>query len=111
MDKEWSLEDRQRFLDVASRHAKLHGIHDMRTRTSGAHRFVQFPASVDPDMTVRQAHIVMDEIEAALEAEFPGVEILIHPDPEGHMEEDADPLRNTEAHELLAEESSETDKS
>jgi ferrous-iron efflux pump FieF len=29
----------------------------------------------------------MDAIEAKLQAEFPGVEILIHPDPEGHVDQ------------------------
>jgi divalent metal cation (Fe/Co/Zn/Cd) transporter len=32
-------------------------------------------------MTVEQAHDVMEEIEAQLAAEFPGVEVLIHVDP------------------------------
>lgn len=110
MDKEWSVEERQHFLDVASRHPKLDGIHDMRTRTSGALRFVQFHASMDPDMTIRQAHIVMDEIEAELHKEFPGVDILIHADPEGHVEGGGDPLRRMEAHKLLAEEEAEATK-
>lgn len=104
MDKEWSVEERQRFLAVASRHPKLRGIHDMRTRSSGTARFVQFHASVDPDMTVREAHRVMDEIEDALRKEFPGVEILIHPDPDGHQEGDGDPLRAVDAHLLLEKE-------
>jgi ferrous-iron efflux pump FieF len=39
---------------------------------------------VSPDMTVRDAHRVMDEVEAKLMREFPGTEVLIHPDPEGH---------------------------
>jgi ferrous-iron efflux pump FieF len=29
----------------------------------------------------------MDEIEEKLMIAFPGVEVLIHPDPEGHMDE------------------------
>jgi ferrous-iron efflux pump FieF len=86
MDKEWPVERRDRFLAVAETHPELRGIHDMRTRTSGAHEFVQFHVWVDPDMTVREAHRVMDEIEASLAEHFPGVEILIHPDPEGHLE-------------------------
>ncbi len=86
MDKEWPLERRERFMDVAATHPELKGIHDLRTRTSGAHEFVQFHVWVDPDMTVREAHRVMDEIEASLAEHFPGVEILIHPDPEGHQE-------------------------
>jgi len=106
MDKEWSVKDRQHFLDVASRHPQLRGIHDMRTRSSGSHRFVQFHASVDPGMTVRQAHIVMDQIEAALRKDFPDVEILIHPDPDGYeaRQERGDPLRGAEAQAILDEE-------
>ncbi len=42
MDREWPIEKVERFLEVASRHPELKGIHDLRTRTSGAHDFVQF---------------------------------------------------------------------
>lgn len=91
MDKEWPPEKREAFLAVASRHPELHGIHDLRTRSSGAHDFVQFHMWVDPQMTVARAHEVMDEVEARLRAEFPGLEILIHPDPIGHVDA-GDPL-------------------
>jgi ferrous-iron efflux pump FieF len=86
MDKEWPEERRQRFLAVAARHPALRGIHDLRTRSSGAHDFVQFHVWVDPEISVAAAHRVMDEVEAALAREFPGVEILIHPDPEGYAD-------------------------
>jgi ferrous-iron efflux pump FieF len=88
MDKEWPPEKRDRFLKVAHSHPELKGIHDLRTRSSGAHDFVQFHVWVDPEMTVLQAHRVMDEVEAKLMAEFPGTEVLIHPDPEGHAAEE-----------------------
>ncbi len=87
MDREWPEERREAFLAVLARHPELRGVHDLRTRTSGAHDFVQFHASVDGNMTVAEAHRVMDELEARIEAEFPGVEVLIHPDPEGHVDE------------------------
>jgi ferrous-iron efflux pump FieF len=35
-------------------------------------------------MTVRDAHDAMDELEAKLMAEFPGTEVMIHPEPKGH---------------------------
>ena len=89
MDREWPEDRRQHFLRVASQHPQLKGIHDLRTRTSGAHDFVQFHVWVAPEMTVLEAHRVMDEIEAKLEQEFPGVEVLIHPDPEGHADREA----------------------
>lgn len=87
LDREWPEEKKARFLEVAMRHPELKGIHDMRTRSSGVHEFCQFHVWVDPMMTVLKAHQIMDEIEAELMREFPGVEILIHPDPEGHKDE------------------------
>lgn len=86
LDREWPEEKRQRFLEVALRHPELKGIHDMRTRSSGAHDFCQFHVWVDPGMTILEAHRIMDEVEATLMQEFPGVEVLIHPDPEGHKD-------------------------
>ena len=87
MDHEWPEEKKQRFLDVLARYPDITGVHDFRTRTSGNQDFVQFHVWVDAGMTVREAHRVMDEIEARLKAEFPDVEILIHPDPEGLVDE------------------------
>ena len=87
MDREWPDDRKARFLEVVARHPELKGLHDLRTRTSGNHDFVQFHMSVDPDMTVRAVHVVMDDIEAKLASEFPGTEFLIHPDPEGLVNE------------------------
>nr|WP_166177867.1 cation diffusion facilitator family transporter [Altererythrobacter segetis] len=87
MDKEWPAEKREQFLAVLAKHPELKGVHDLRTRTSGAHDFVQFHAMVKGDMTVAEAHRVMDELEERIEGEFPGVEVLIHPDPEGLLNE------------------------
>lgn len=86
MDKEWPNDRRDRFLALVADHPEVRGIHDIRTRTSGAHDFAQFHIWVDPEMTVKAVHSVMDEIEAKLGEAFPGVEVLIHPDPDGHEE-------------------------
>ena len=92
MDKEWPEEKRQRFVAIAARHPELKGMHDLRTRTSGTHDFVQFHMAVDPAMTVAEAHRVMDEVEHKLAVEFPGCEILIHVDPEGHIDQPGNDL-------------------
>jgi ferrous-iron efflux pump FieF len=89
MDREWPDEKRERFLEVVRQHPELRGLHDLRTRTSGNRDFVQFHVWVDGRMTVTQAHRVMDEVEEKLMRAFPGVEVLIHPDPEGLVDEDA----------------------
>jgi ferrous-iron efflux pump FieF len=87
MDHEWPVEKKDRFLAVLARNPDITGVHDMRTRTSGNRDFVQFHVWIDPDMTLRDVHCVMDAIEARLQAEFPDVEILIHPEPVGHVDE------------------------
>ena len=84
LDREWPVEKRDRFLAVANRHPEMSTIHDVRTRSSGMHDFVQFHVWFDPSKTLGEVHRVMDEVEAELEREFPGVEVLIHPEPDNH---------------------------
>jgi ferrous-iron efflux pump FieF len=96
MDKEWPEEKRQRFLAVAAEHPELRGIHDFRTRRSGSRDFAQFHMYVAPDMSVRDAHDVMEEVEAKIAGEFPGIEVLIHLDPEGHVDQPGNPLVETD---------------
>jgi ferrous-iron efflux pump FieF len=92
MDKEWPEGRRQAFIAVAARHPAGKGIHDLRTRTSGANEFAQFHIWLDPAMNVVAAHDVVDEIEAELLREFPGVEVIIHVDPEGQVDQPDNPL-------------------
>ena len=86
MDREWPAEERARFLAAAAEFPELAGLHDLRTRTSGTHQFAQFHVWVPADWTVREAHDRMDRIEEELQRRFPGTEILIHLDPEGHTD-------------------------
>ena len=92
MDKEWPDERRRRFVEIAARHPEGRGIHDLRTRSSGTQDFAQFHIWVDPGMSVQRAHDVMEEIEAELAREFPDVEVLIHLDPEGQVDQPDNPL-------------------
>lgn len=87
MDHEWPAEKKDRFLAVLARNPDITGVHDMRTRTSGNRDFVQFHVWLDPEMTLGAAHRVMDDIEGRLQMAFPDVEILIHPEPVGHVDE------------------------
>lgn len=86
MDREWPEDKKQRLLAAMARHPELRGVHDLRTRTSGHRDFAQFHVWVDGNLPLREAHRIMEEVEAKLKAEFPDVEILIHPDPEGHVD-------------------------
>lgn len=89
MDREWPDTRRDRLLEVAARHPAVRGIHDLRTRTSGSNDFAQFHIWINGDLTVSEAHRIMDEMEVMLAMDFPDVEFLIHPDPEGLVDEAA----------------------
>jgi ferrous-iron efflux pump FieF len=95
MDREWPEERRRSFARVAGSHPASRGVHDLRTRTSGAHQFAQFHIWVDPAMTVAEAHDVVEAIEARLARDFPGVEVLIHLDPEGQVDQPGNLLAET----------------
>ena len=100
MDREWSDDERLAFLTATKQHPELAGLHDMRTRSSGAHRFVQFHVWVPGEWSVREAHDKLDACEEALQQRFPGTEIIIHMDPHGHTDRETMlPSRLTEVHE------------
>lgn len=86
MDREWPEGERATFLAAAADYPELAGLHDLRTRTSGSNHFVQFHVWVPGEWTVRDAHDRLDAVEEALQARFPGTEILIHLDPQGHTD-------------------------
>ena len=88
MDKEWPEAERSRFIEVAIANPEVRGIHDFRTRRSGEHAFAQFHMVVARDMNIAEAHDVVEEVEDALHAAFPRTEVLIHLDPEGHVDTD-----------------------
>ncbi|MCP4025593.1 MAG: CDF family cation-efflux transporter FieF, partial [Sphingomonas sp.] len=79
---------RAEFIEVAARQPGIKGIHDFRTRHAGTHDFAQFHMEVPGDITVAQAHKVVEGVERALHKAFPKVEVLIHLDPEGHVDTD-----------------------
>ena len=92
MDKEWPEEKRQRFVALAARHPELSNLHDLRTRTSGTRDFVQFHVDLPASLTVGAAHDIIERVEADLLHHFPEMELLIHIDPEGHVDEPGNPL-------------------
>ncbi len=92
MDKEWPEEKRLRFVELAARHPELSNLHDLRTRTAGNRDFVQFHVDLPPLLSIADAHAITERVEQDLLAHFPGIELLIHIDPEGHVDEPGNPL-------------------
>jgi divalent metal cation (Fe/Co/Zn/Cd) transporter len=57
--------------------------HDLRMRHAGRASFLEFHLVVPGAMSVADAHVICDRIEAALKAEMEGLLITIHVEPEG----------------------------
>ena len=87
MDRELPDEDRARIRAIATKHAKVASLHDLRTRRSGSDVFIQLHLEMDGNMTLRKAHGIADQVESEIRAAFDGAEVLIHQDPEGIEEE------------------------
>ena len=51
--------------------------------STGCPSEVQLHLELPGHMTLHDAHIISDQVEADLLAEFPGAEVIIHQDPEG----------------------------
>ncbi|MCL6706947.1 cation diffusion facilitator family transporter [Pseudomonas sp. R2.Fl] len=58
------------------------GVHYLRTRRGGSATFVAFDLVVPSAMTVREAHVICDRLEAAIKAAQPGARVTIHVEPE-----------------------------
>ena len=81
MDHELPPEVHARIKEIARSHARVRGVHDIRTRRSGQTYFIQLHLMLDDQMPLVEAHQVADEVEAAIMAAFPNADVLIHEDP------------------------------
>jgi ferrous-iron efflux pump FieF len=82
LDREWPVERKRTLLDALADFPEAKTIHLLKTRTSGAQEFVQFHLWFPADTSIAVAHEVMVLMEERIEALFPGVEVMIHAEPE-----------------------------
>ena len=55
--------------------------HNVRARYSGAQLFVDAHVLVDGEQSLNQAHVLTDEVEAAIQQIAPGADVTVHPEP------------------------------
>ena len=77
MDKELDGAIRQRITELALSHPKVKEIHDMRTRSGGAKRFVQFAIKCRKKQSVEEMEKVTHEVYSSLQKVFPDMDITI----------------------------------
>ncbi|WP_416307051.1 cation diffusion facilitator family transporter [Neptunicella sp. SCSIO 80796] len=81
MDKELPSEFTLQIEQIVKQHPLVYGVHDIRTRQSGATKFVQFHLELNDNMSLFDAHRVSDKVEADIVAAVPEADVLIHQDP------------------------------
>jgi ferrous-iron efflux pump FieF len=81
MDEELPVEISQRMHELACSVPGVLGAHDLRTRMSGTHWFVQLHLELPGGLSLIEGHALCDQAEAAILREFPRAEVLVHADP------------------------------
>ena len=81
MDRELPDEDLARIREICLRHPEVHGVHDLRTRSSGLTRFIQLHLELDGEVALRHSHAVSDRVAMEIRDAFPDAEVIIHQDP------------------------------
>jgi ferrous-iron efflux pump FieF len=81
MDSELSDEELTQIKTIVLTHKQAIGIHELRTRQSGAQKFIQFHLELSDDLSLLEAHSIGDEIEAEICSALAPCEVFIHQDP------------------------------
>ena len=89
MDREFPDGQRQAIIEICIRHPDVIDVHDLRTRSAGVRSFIQLHLELNPDISLRRAHLISDDVEGEIQAVFPAADIIIHQDPSG-IEESRD---------------------
>ncbi len=83
MDEEMPEAERQKILAIVRQNQNVKGVHELRTRRSGAKAFIQMHIMLAPSLTLFEAHRISDAVENDVLAAYPNADVMIHQDPEG----------------------------
>ncbi|KHL70822.1 MULTISPECIES: cation diffusion facilitator family transporter [Pseudomonas] len=81
MDEELAPQHTERMHALACGVPDVLGAHDLRTRRSGTLWFVQMHVELPAELTLEEAHARCEAVSAAIRAEFPQSDVLVHADP------------------------------
>jgi ferrous-iron efflux pump FieF len=94
MDAELPVDVSAKMLELAEGVPGVLGAHDLRTRISGNHWFVQLHLELPGTLTLSVAHDLCERVEAAIQDEFPKAEVLVHADPQEVVGREDGPVLN-----------------
>jgi cation diffusion facilitator family transporter len=81
MDEELSPEISADMHRLACNVPGVLGAHDLRTRISGSHWYVQLHLELPGELPLSRAHALCEQVAEAITAHYPRAEVLVHADP------------------------------
>jgi ferrous-iron efflux pump FieF len=81
IDRELPDEVRERVKQLARAEPLVRGLHDLRTRQSGAMEIIQLHLELDAGLSLGEAHAITDRVEHAIRQAYPLADVIIHQDP------------------------------
>lgn len=83
LDREASDADRITLTNAVLSDPRVSGVHQLRTRMSGARIIAQMHIDLDRTLSFEASHDIVVAAEDRVKAAFPGADVLIHADPRG----------------------------
>lgn len=97
MDHEISADELDQIKAIILSHEHTLGMLELRTRQSGAQRFIQFNLELEDSLTLLEAHSISDDIEAEIEQALAPCEVFIHQEPSSVVQAELrDKQKNTQ---------------
>ena len=81
MDHELPEEVRAEALRRAREVPGVLGVHDLRTRQSGQHWFMQVHVELPAQLSLTEAHELGEKVRKAIQERYPQADVLVHQDP------------------------------
>jgi cation diffusion facilitator family transporter len=83
MDSQLPAAEVERIVSIIQEDPRVIDFHKLRTRKSGAHRYVDVHLLVPRDMTLNTAHALAEEVEDKIRSELENMNVVTHVEPEG----------------------------
>ncbi|UVK83756.1 cation diffusion facilitator family transporter [Pseudomonas sichuanensis] len=81
MDQELPADIGERMLEAVLAIPGVKGAHDLRTRVSGSHWFVQLHLELPGELPLHQAHGLCVQASEAIRERYPRADVIVHADP------------------------------
>ncbi|MGB5325531.1 MAG: cation diffusion facilitator family transporter, partial [Pseudomonadales bacterium] len=81
MDHEIPDHEKAKLLELVHETPEVLGMHDLRTRQSGQRCFIQMHLDLDENLSLAEAHRIVDAVENRIAAAIEGADVIVHPDP------------------------------